>query len=118
MPHGQRIAQTDVTGAPHHHIAAFAALLGDRCDARLSAQGRIVSLGEGLSALGQHRGGDEISDPWDGAKDLGVTMLFFLPRCILPTGRASRSTLPGFKSPPGCSRREGEEGTPGKAAMV
>ncbi len=54
---------------------AFAALTGDWCDTAESSQGVIISLGKKLRSFGEHRGGDDSSDPWQRQDDFDVAML-------------------------------------------
>ena len=41
----------------------------------MGAQSMVVSFGERLRGLGEHRGGHDSPDPWEGTEDLHVTML-------------------------------------------
>lgn len=55
------VAHPVVAGLAHPHQRSLTALAGDWRDAGIGAQGVVVSLGEGLCGLGQHRGGDHTS---------------------------------------------------------
>jgi hypothetical protein len=68
-------AKTRITGAPHEDEAALTAAACDRSASAVSAQGVIVSLGERLRSLPEHRGADETSHAWKRENDLGVAML-------------------------------------------
>ena len=69
------VAQARVAASPHQHHRLLAALAGDRRDARIGAQSVVVSFGEGLRGLGQHRGGDHTSHSGQGKDERHVTML-------------------------------------------
>src|SRR5687767_7649329 len=73
------VAQPSVARSAHRDVAALAAAARDWRYAGNSAQELVVSSGNGLRGLSEHRGGDELSDPWHGEKDLGVTVPGRLP---------------------------------------
>jgi hypothetical protein len=68
-------AETRITGASHEDEAALTAAACDGSASAVSAQGVIVSLGERLRSLPEHRGADETSHAWKRENDLGVAML-------------------------------------------
>ena len=58
------VAQADVRGLAHEHDAALAGSLGDGSHPRQTAKRSIISPLHGLEGLGQQRGEDNPSDPW------------------------------------------------------
>ena len=50
-------------------------LTGHWRDTAEGAQGVVISLGKKLRSFGEHRGGDDSSDPWQRQKDFDVAML-------------------------------------------
>ena len=73
------VAQPVVTGIAHLDAAVLTALLGHGGDARVGAQGVVVSLRQELRGLGEHRGGDDSPDSRQGPEDRHVTMPLTLP---------------------------------------
>src|SRR5438552_5959562 len=69
------IAETVVTAVASADSQAFAALTGHRGDTAQGAQGVVISLIKKLGSFGEHRGGDDSSDPWQRQKDGDVAML-------------------------------------------
>ncbi len=69
------IAEAVVTAIASADGKAFAALTGHRRDTSEGAQSMVVSLGKKLGSFGEHRGGDDSSDPWQRQKDFDVAML-------------------------------------------
>ncbi len=69
------VAQALVAASTHHHGLLFAALAGDGRGSAIAAQGVVISIPDGLLGLREHRGGDFSSQPRQGEKDGGVTML-------------------------------------------
>src|SRR6266498_2040842 len=69
------IAQALVAAVASADSQAFAALRGHRRDTAEGAQGVVISLGKKLRSFGEHRGGDDSSDPWQRQKDFDVAML-------------------------------------------
>ena len=73
VPHGHArpmvdgVAQANVGGLAHEHDAALAGSLGDGSDARQTAKRLVVSPPHGLERLGEQRGEDNPSDPWQGS---------------------------------------------------
>ena len=76
------IAQTWLAGQSPDDEDLLAASAGDWSDAAEGAQGVIVSGFERLGGLGEQRGEDDPSDPWQGEQDRRVTRLVKLPRRI------------------------------------
>ncbi len=74
----KRVAEAAVAAVAHDHVPASAALLGDRCDPSMSSQGVVVSISECLRGLGEHRGGHDSPNSWQGSDYSDVTMLCFL----------------------------------------
>jgi hypothetical protein len=58
-PMVDRVAKPEIAAIPHQHHASFAALAGDRSDPRVCPQGMVVSIGQQLRCLGDHRRGDD-----------------------------------------------------------
>src|SRR4029079_6232382 len=80
------VAQPVIARPPHRDSGGLAASARDRSDACLRAELVVISIGDELTGLSEHRGGDKSSDPWHGAEDLDVTVLGRLP--LLPRRRA------------------------------
>lgn len=74
-PMVNRFAKTRIAGASHENEGALSTAACDGSDSRVGTQGVIISLGERLRSLPEHRGADESSDAWKREKDLGVAML-------------------------------------------
>src|SRR6266566_4850071 len=75
------VAQAVVTTVASADGPTFAALTGHWRDTAEGAQSVVISLGKKLRSFGEHRGGDDSSDPWQRQKDGDVAMLaplFFL----------------------------------------
>src|SRR3954469_13680678 len=73
------VAQADVGGLAHEHDAALAGSLGDGSHARQTSKRLVVSPLQGLECLGQQRGEDYPSDPWQGSEDRHIARLWPLP---------------------------------------
>ena len=72
----ERLAQAPLTGVAHvDEEGPLPAALRDGSHAGVRPQRGIIPLGHRASSLGEHRGRDESSDPWQGLKDVHVTML-------------------------------------------
>jgi hypothetical protein len=69
------VAQAVVTAVASADGQAFAALTGHWRDTAEGAQGVVISLGKKLRSFGEHRGGDDSSDPWQRQKDFDIAML-------------------------------------------
>jgi hypothetical protein len=69
------VAKTWITGAAHEDDSAFTAPAGDGSESGVSAERVVVSFGERLRSLREHRGADESSRAWKREKDLDVAML-------------------------------------------
>jgi len=73
MPHPapviNRLPQGRIASMPHERGAGLAALACDRGHAGVSPQGMVISAGEGLMGLGQHRGSDHGPDSRQRAED-------------------------------------------------
>ena len=83
------IAETVVTAVASADSQAFAALTGHWGDTAEGAQGVVISLSKKLGSFGEHRGGDDSSDPWQRQKDFDVAMLaplFFLSDFFVQCG--------------------------------
>src|SRR5258708_22631955 len=75
----ERVAEGRIAGIAHADEETFAALPRNRRDAGLGAQPVIISGGQEPRRLGQHRGGDDSPDTWQGPEDRHVTMPLMLP---------------------------------------
>src|SRR5882724_3883441 len=73
------VAQAVLAGQAPDDERVLAASAGDGSDAAEGAQGVIVSGFERLGGLGEQRGEDDPSDPWQGEQDRRVTRLVRLP---------------------------------------
>src|SRR5215207_5396563 len=73
------VAQADVGGLAHEHDAALAGSLRDRSHPRQASKRSIVSPLQGLEGLGQQRGEDNPSDPWQRSEDRHIARLWPLP---------------------------------------
>jgi hypothetical protein len=69
------VAQALIASSAHKYDLLFAALVGDGRGSAIASQGVIISFRDGLRSLAEHRGGDFSSQPRQGQKDSGVTML-------------------------------------------
>jgi hypothetical protein len=78
------IAQAVLAGEAPDNEGMLAASAGDGSDAAERAQGIVVSGFERLGGLGEQRGEDDPSDPWQGKQDRRVTRLVRLPQCVVP----------------------------------
>src|SRR5215471_7601668 len=74
----ERVTQTTIARVAHQDHPMLAALLGDRRDSCVRAQGMVVSLSKGPRGLGEHRGGYDSSHSWQGPEDLDVAVLALL----------------------------------------
>ena len=74
-PMVNRFAKTRITSASHEDQGAFSATACNGGDSGVGAQGVIVSFGERLRSLPEHRGADETSRAWKRENDLDVVML-------------------------------------------
>jgi hypothetical protein len=70
----ERVSEALIAGIAHAYEETFTALPRDRRDAGLGAQPVIISGGQEPRGLGQHRGGDDSPDAWQGPEDRHVTM--------------------------------------------
>src|SRR6266404_6398301 len=77
------IAQTGLAGQAPDDDDLLSASASDWSDAAEGAQGVIVSGFERLGGLGEQRGEDDPSDPWQGKQDRRVTRLVRLPRRVV-----------------------------------
>src|SRR5213593_2203247 len=83
------VAEAVVTAVASADGQAFAALTGHRRDTTEGTEGVVISLGKKLRSFGEHRGGDDSSDPWQRQKDDDVAMLaplFFLSGFFVQCG--------------------------------
>src|SRR5258708_22987653 len=76
----ERVSEARIAGIAHADEETFATLARDGRDAGLSAQPVIISGGQEPRGLGQHRGGDDSPDAWQGPEDRHVTMPPDAPR--------------------------------------
>src|SRR5579863_2414901 len=71
------VAHPLIAAVAHLHAAVLAALPRQRRDSGIRSQRVVVSFHQGLTSLGQHRGGDNTSGSRQGSQDGHVTMLLF-----------------------------------------
>src|SRR5688500_1927368 len=79
-PAEHRLTETVAACVSHDNRAALPALLGDRRNSRLGTQRGVISFGDRLSSLAEHRGCNRLPDTWQGEEDGGITMLIFSRR--------------------------------------
>ena len=77
------IAQATLAGEAPDDERALTALAGYGSDAAEGTQGVIVAGFERLGGLGEQRGEDDPSHPWQGEQDRRVTRLVRLPRRVV-----------------------------------